>query len=112
MESKKYLIGEEIPLENIEKGIKRKMLGYNKDLMMVKIFFEKWAVGAKHSHPHSQTSYIEKGKFEVYIGEETKILNEGDGFYVPPNIEHGVKALKPGILLDVFNPLREDFLKQ
>ncbi len=111
MESKRYLINEEIPLEGVEKGIKRKMLGFNNDLMMVKIFFEKGAVGAIHSHPHSQTSYIEKGKFEVNIGDEMKVLNEGDGFYIPPNIEHGVKALKPGILLDVFNPYREDFVK-
>lgn len=111
MESKKYLIDDEIPLERVEKGIKRKVLGFNKDLMMVKIFFEKGAVGAKHSHPHSQTSYVEKGKFEVYIDDETRVLNEGDGFYIPPNIEHGVKALKPGILLDVFNPYREDFVK-
>ncbi|MCZ7602505.1 MAG: cupin domain-containing protein [Melioribacteraceae bacterium] len=111
MESKKYLINEEIPWENIMKGIMRKMLGFNKDLMMVKIFFAKGAVGAKHSHHHSQTSYIEKGKFEVNIGDETKILNEGDGFYVPPNIEHGVKSLTPGIIIDVFNPCREDFLR-
>ncbi len=111
MESQKFLFNEDIPLENIEKGIKRKMLGYNNDLMMVKIFFEKGAIGAKHSHPHNQTSYIEKGKFEVNIGNETKVLNEGDGFFIPPNIEHGVKALKPGILLDVFNPYREEFLR-
>jgi quercetin dioxygenase-like cupin family protein len=111
MESKKYLFNEEIPLENIEKGIKRKMLGYNKNLMMIKVYFEKGAVGAKHSHPHTQTSYVEKGKFEVSNGDETKVLNEGDGFFVPPNVEHGVKALKPGILLDVFNPCREEFLK-
>lgn len=110
MESKKYLFNEEIPLENIEKGIKRKMLGYNNDLMMVKIYFEKGTVGARHIHPHTQTSYVEKGKFEVSIGDETKVLNEGDGFFVPPNVEHRVKALKPGILLDVFNPCREEFL--
>jgi quercetin dioxygenase-like cupin family protein len=47
----------------------------------------------------------------VSNGDETKVLNEGDGFFVPPNVEHGVKALKPGILLDVFNPCREEFLK-
>lgn len=112
MESKRYLLNEEIPLENIEKGIKRKILGYNKDLMMAKIYFEKGAIGTRHSHPHSQTSYVEKGKFEVNIGDEAKILNKGDGFYVPPNVEHGVRAIKPGILLDVFNPWREDFLKK
>lgn len=111
MESKRYILNNEIPLEELGNGIKRKILGFNEDIMMAKIFFEKDAVGAKHSHPHSQTSYIEKGKFEVHIDDETRVLNEGDGFYIPPNVEHGVKALKPGILLDVFNPYREDFVK-
>lgn len=112
MESAKFLINDNIPIEAVEQGIKRKVLGFNEDLMMVKIFFEQDAIGAKHSHQHSQTSYVEEGQFEVSIGDETKRLNEGDGFYVPPNVEHGVVALKPGILIDVFNPFREDFLNK
>jgi quercetin dioxygenase-like cupin family protein len=111
MESNKYIFNDEIKLESIADGLKRKMLGYNKDLMMVKIFFDKGAIGALHSHPHTQTSYIEKGKFEVFIGSEIKTLSEGDGFFVPPDIEHSVKALEEGIIIDVFNPCREDFLK-
>lgn len=111
MQSQKFIKDEETNLEVVDTGVKRKILGYNGNLMMVKIYFDLGAIGAKHSHSHSQTSYIEKGKFEVTIDYETNTLTGGDAFYVPPDIVHGVKALEPGVLIDVFNPIREDFLK-
>lgn len=91
-------------------GIRRKIIGYDDRLMLVKVWFDKGAVAAMHHHPHSQTAYIVKGKFEVVIGEEKKILNTGDGFYIPPGVEHGVTALEEGMVIDSFSPSREDFL--
>ena len=51
----------------VDPGVERMIMGYNKDLMMVKVKFEKDAVGTLHSHPHIQSTYIAKGKFEVTI---------------------------------------------
>ena len=64
-----------------------------------------------HKHEHLQITYIAKGSFEFTIGGETKIVNQGDSVYMPSNVEHGVTALEDGILVDVFNPMRQDFLK-
>ena len=44
------------------------------------------------------------------IGNETKVLSGGDGFYIPPDIEHGALCLEEGMLIDVFSPIREDFM--
>ena len=53
-----------------------------------------------------------KGSFEVTLGDEKKILGPGDCFYVKADVPHGVKALEDGgILLDIFTPMREDFIK-
>lgn len=92
-------------------GVQRKLLGYDEKAMMVKIIFQKGSIGYMHKHIHIQVSYIESGSFKVTIGEENKILNKGDGYFIPTNIEHGVVCLEEGCILDVFSPMREDFLK-
>ncbi|RYE17628.1 MAG: cupin domain-containing protein, partial [Sphingobacteriaceae bacterium] len=94
-----------------EPGVKRQILAHNEDLMLVKVAFEVGAIGTVHQHIHTQTSYLLSGKFEVTIDGKTEILNAGDSFYVPPASLHGVVCLEAGILLDAFNPRREDFLK-
>lgn len=110
-QSKEFILHNEIPVETVGKGVTRQILGYNNDIMLVKIAFEKGAIGDIHSHPHIQTSYIVKGKFEVTINNNRQILEEGDGFFVPGNCLHGVLCLEEGIIIDTFTPVREDFLK-
>ena len=93
-----------------EPGVTRKILCYSDDLMMCEITFKKGSKGNFHKHEHLQITYIAKGSFEFTIGGETKIVNQGDSVYMPSNVEHGVTALEDGILVDVFNPMRKDFL--
>ena len=97
-------------LEDLGDGVKRQILGYESDLMLVRVYFEKGAIGIIHTHPHQQVSYVEKGRFEVEIAGEKEILSAGDCFAVQSNTEHGVIALEPGILMDAFSPSREEFL--
>ena len=97
--------------EDLGGGITRKILGYNNQLMMVKLAFKKNAVGALHHHLHSQVTYVESGSFEVEINGEKQTLQQGDGFYIPPDAVHGVLCVEEGILIDAFSPSREDFLK-
>jgi quercetin dioxygenase-like cupin family protein len=96
--------------EDLGDGVRRQILGFDDALMMVRVTFEPGAVGTLHHHPHRQATYVEAGRFEVEIGGERRRLGAGDGFFVPPGLEHGVKALEGGALLDVFAPAREDFL--
>lgn len=94
----------------VDPGVQRMIMAYNPDLMMVKVRFEKGAVGALHNHPHLQTSYIAKGSFDVTIDGTTRLLHEGDSFFVESNLVHGVVCREDGLLIDIFNPCREDFL--
>ncbi|KKX30783.1 cupin domain-containing protein [Rhizobium sp. LC145] len=91
-------------------GNKRRVLLHTDELMMVEFTFEKGGVGALHSHPHVQASYIAEGQFEVTVGEEKATLSAGDSFIVPSNVVHGVVALEAGRLIDSFTPHRADFL--
>jgi len=63
----------------------------------------------EHSHPHEQISRLIKGKFELTVNGETKILTENDIAVIPSNAPHGGKAITESILIDVFHPVREDY---
>ena len=78
---------------------------------MVDLTFEEGGEGAFHQHPHEQISYLVSGSIEYEIkGVEKVILHPGDSIYVAPNQEHGCRALKRSRLLDIFTPVRKDFL--
>ena len=94
----------------VEPGVERMIMGYNNDLMMVKVKFEKDAVGALHFHPHLQSTYIAKGRFDVTIDGKTCLLREGDSFFVESALLHGVVCKEEGLLIDTFSPCRKDFL--
>jgi quercetin dioxygenase-like cupin family protein len=91
-------------------GNRRRVMLHTDELMMVEFAFEAGGVGALHSHPHVQASYVAEGRFEVTVGDATTVLSAGDGFIVPSGVTHGVKALTAGRLVDSFTPIRADFL--
>lgn len=109
--SETFIHGDKIEWEPAGEGVRRQILGYDGQVMLVKIKFEKGAVGAAHAHYHTQTTYVVSGKFEFTIGGEKKIVSAGDGLYMEPDILHGCVCLEPGILIDCFAPMRADFLK-
>ena len=111
-QSKAFMLGAQTPTETVGEGLVRQIFGYNDSIMLVKVDFDVGAVGTVHSHPHSQVTYVESGEFDVFIdGVETR-LGPGDSFYVEPNLDHGAVCRKAGVLIDVFSPVREDFLDE
>lgn len=105
-----FVFADTSQIEQVSDGIKRQFLGYGPELMAVKVWFEEGAEGYMHDHPHTQVSYVESGEFEATIDGETQILRAGDSFHVEPNKSHGAICKKAGVLIDVFSPVREDFL--
>lgn len=108
--SNKFCITKDMEWEDLGGGVSRKFLGWDNQIMMVKVKFEKGAEGTPHQHFHAQTTYCAEGKFEFTIGDEKKIVIAGDGVYIEPNLVHGALCMEEGILIDVFSPVREDFL--
>lgn len=110
--SANFLLNAELPLEVAGEGMTRQIMGYDGQLMMVRVHFKKGAVGIIHEHFHSQATYVVSGAFEVDINGEKKILRAGDGFYIEPDAFHGAVCLEEGVLIDVFSPMRQDFLEK
>jgi len=111
-QSPTYVFGETESVVEIQEGIKRQLLGYGAGLMTVKVWFDEGAEGYQHQHPHTQASYVESGEFEATIDGKTQLLKAGDSFYVAPNQMHGAVCKKAGVLIDIFSPVREDFLEE
>ncbi len=107
-----FVVAKETPKEDLGDGISRQILGYGPEIMIVRVWFEKGAVGQVHAHRHSQSSYVESGSFEVFIDGEKRVLGAGDCFYIAPHLDHGAVCLEAGVLIDTFSPAREDFLGQ
>lgn len=91
-------------------GSSRRVILDLPELMLVEFTFEAGGIGALHSHPHLQTSYVAEGVFEVTIDGVTETIGKGGAYIVPSGLVHGVKALEAGKLVDSFTPRRDDFL--
>ncbi len=92
-------------------GVRRKVLAYSEKLMNVELLFTKGAKGEPHSHPHEQIGYVIEGSLVFHEeGKEDVTLTTGDSYYVAPNVVHGIDCLTDVKLLDIFTPMREDFV--
>jgi quercetin dioxygenase-like cupin family protein len=111
MEVKNFFLSSDCELEDLGNGIKRKITAYHENLMCVEVHFEEGAVGTLHTHPHEQITYIISGAFEFNVGGEKMVLRAGDTTFKQPDIEHGAVCLEAGVLLDIFTPMRKDFIK-
>lgn len=67
-----------------------------------------------HSHPHEQVGMVYSGKAILKIGNQEKIVKKGDFYCIPANKPHGDTCIgkKPFVMLDIFYPVREDFIKK
>ncbi len=92
-----------------EPGMKRQVLAYNDQLMLVRHYFEQGWVGARHSHPHHQLIYVVRGAIRLEMEGKAFDVHAGDSVVIDGDVEHQASALEPSEVLDVFTPAREDY---
>lgn len=83
---------------------------HSKDMTFAYWNIEKDAPLPEHSHLHEQVANIMQGKFELKIGDETKVLEPRDVAIIPPKVKHSGKAITKCKIIDVFYPIREDYI--
>lgn len=109
--SHSFIQDKETAWEPAGEGVTRQIMGYDGQVMLVKVKFTKGAIGTLHTHYHTQTTYVASGIFEFTVNGEKQIVKAGDGIYIEPDAEHGCICLEAGTLIDCFSPMRADFLK-
>lgn len=105
-----FAVHDERKLNELGGGMTRRVLAHNEQVMAVEVAFETGAVGAVHTHPHTQCSYVLSGKFRYSIEDEAVEMQPGDSIVVPSGLPHGTVCVEKGVLLDIFTPMREDFV--
>jgi len=99
-----------VPVEILEEGIERQLV-VGDDLMLCRLRFAPHIVTAAHDHPHEQITLVERGRVRFTIGSEERIAQAGDVLHFPSGCWHGATMLdEEVVLIDIFTPLREDFL--
>ncbi len=99
-----------IPIEQTAPGIERQMV-VGENMLMCRFRFAPFVITPEHSHRHEQMTLVVQGQVKFTISGEERILSAGDVVHFPPHNRHGAAMLdQEVILIDIFSPIREDFL--
>ena len=93
-------------------GIDLKTLVYGERTLMAEFRLTKGAVLPRHDHPHEQTGYLVKGRIRLTIGIDDYEVQPGDAWTIPGGVGHSAQILDDSVAIEVFSPVREDYLPQ
>lgn len=97
------------PVEMVP-GVIRRTLVYGDRTSLHQIQMAPGSVVPRHTHPHEQIGYVASGRVRFELGDEVRELAAGDGYCVPANVPHGVTALEESVCVDIFSPVRTEYL--
>ena len=99
-----------IPVDHPSPGIARQMV-VGENIMICRFRFDAFLVTPEHTHPHEQMTLVIQGNVRFFIEGEEHIVSPGNVLHFPPHNRHGATMMeKEVILIDIFSPIREDFL--
>ncbi|MCH7719220.1 MAG: cupin domain-containing protein [Chloroflexi bacterium] len=91
-------------------GVVRRTLNSGDRTTLIEVTLAEGAVVPSHTHPHEQVGYVASGRVRFEIDGEERELRAGDSYLVPGGASHEVTALEPSVCIDVFSPVREEYL--
>ena len=91
-------------------GIDQRTLVYGNKTLLAEFRMTKGAVLPKHSHPYEQTGYLVSGHIILSAGAELCDCRPGDSWCIPMNVEHSAEIMEDSIVVEIFSPVREDYL--
>lgn len=91
-------------------GIDMKTLVHGQHTLMTEFRLKKGALLPRHSHPHEQTGYLVDGRIRLTIGTESHDVYPGDSWCIPGDIEHNADIIEDSTAIEIFSPVREDYL--
>jgi quercetin dioxygenase-like cupin family protein len=91
-------------------GIEMKTLVYGENSLLTRFHLKKGSILPRHSHPQEQTGFMVSGKMTLFIDGEAFLAEPGDTWSIKGNIEHWAEIIEDSVAIEVFSPLREDYL--
>ncbi len=102
---------DEIELEKVTEMISRKIVTGERE-MLAQIYLKKGAIVPMHQHEAEQMTYILQGALRFLVGGEDVTVREGEVLLIPSNAPHQAEALDDTFELDLFSPIRQDWLEK
>ncbi len=93
-------------------GIKRKTLVYGDNTLLTEFILEKGKILPVHSHPEEQTGYLVSGHIILSINGERHDMKPGDSWAIPGGAEHGAETIEDSVAVEIFSPVREDYIPE
>lgn len=91
-------------------GVDFVVLSIGKDTMVTKMLYKSTDFVPFHKHPNEQSGYVISGSYKLKFEGNEFLLSEGDTYSIPANIEHSLEIIEAGEVVDVFSPIRQDYL--
>ena len=91
-------------------GVDFVVLSIGKDTMVTKMLYKSTDFVPFHKHPNEQSGYVISGNYKLKFEGNEFLLSEGDTYSIPANIEHSLEIIEAGEVVDVFSPIRQDYL--
>ena len=91
-------------------GIRLKTPVYGESTLLSEVRLGANSILPMHAHPHEQTGYLVKGRMRLTIGRDVFEVRPGDSWCIPGNTEHGAEIPEDSLAVEVFSPVREDYL--
>jgi quercetin dioxygenase-like cupin family protein len=101
----------ETPALELAPGVTMRPL-FGEGAMLNLVSFEPGTDVPLHSHPHEQLGHVLEGELELTIGGEVHVLSPGDAYAIPGGTEHSARSAQGCVVMDVFQPVREDYLER
>ena len=91
-------------------GVERKTLVFGNNTLLTEFRLEKGKRLPIHKHRHEQTGYLVSGHIILIIEGNRHEMSSGDSWAIPGDIEHGAEIMEDSVAIEVFSPVREDYL--
>ena len=91
-------------------GVRLKALVHGSKTMLTEFIIGKGKSVPSHKHSHEQTGYLVSGQIRLTIGGEVFDVTAGDGWCIPGDVEHSALVVEDAVVIEVFSPLREEYL--
>ena len=101
---------EESGYREIVEGVLMKTLVHGEKTHLIESKLKKGSVHKLHSHPHEQTGYVVSERLMMTIGDEKREAEAGDSWSIPGGVEHSGEILEDSVVVEVFSPVREEYL--
>ncbi len=98
-------------------GVKKQFLGVDFEVLAVgtesmatKMLYKESDFVPFHKHPNEQNGYVITGRYKLMFDNTEYSLIKGDSYSIPENTEHSMEIIEAGEIIDVFTPVRQDYL--